>query len=345
MSGYKAKSNNNDSNQKNNNNDKKSKNNASSLKDNIQKKGASMALQAMGVPKPLADMGAKQVQNNHLGKKASPAQVAKQHESKKKNESEKKDNESDKSKNQSNSNSKLKNAKNAVNNFKKAQDEGDTIKVAISFVKMMIAVAPVVVILLPFLIILLVLVSIQSIFSDVNDVDNMNKINPISASIGGGAPTSTDGIQGQFYAPIQKSGVTMYGADSNNSGFNHDISAATGTEVYAAADGTATFYSVYNSDGKLVSYGNYIVLTTSDNYEFRYGHLSELSGYSLKYGAGSTYPSSCNDCPKYEYGSRTVKKGEVIGKVGESGNASGAHLHFEIKKDGTRVAPESYVGY
>ena len=49
--------------------------------------------------------------------------------------------------------------------------------------------------------------------------------------------------------------------------------------------------------------------------------------------------------PKYEYGSRTVKKGEGIGKVGESGNASGAHLHFEIKKDGTRVAPESYVGY
>ncbi|MGN0973736.1 MAG: M23 family metallopeptidase [Bacilli bacterium] len=344
MSGYQAKSNN-DNNKKSNNNDKNSKDNASSLKDNIQRKGASMALQAMGVPKPLADVGANMAQKNNLGKKTNPAQLAKQHQSKKKNESEKNDNESDKSKNQSNSNSKLKNAKNAVNNFKNAQDEGNTIKIAISFVKMMIAVGPVVIILLPFLIILLVLVSVQSIFSDVNDVDNMNKLNPISASIGGGTPTSTDGIQGQFYAPIQKSGVTMYGADSNNSGFNHDISAETGTEVYAAADGTATFYSVHNSNGKLVSYGNYIILTTSDNYEFRYGHLSELSGYSLKYGAGSTYPSSCNDCPKYEYGSRTVKKGEVIGKVGESGNASGAHLHFEIRKDGTRVAPESYVGY
>lgn len=348
MSGYRAKSNNDNNNQNTSN----SKNSVPSLKDDLRQQGASMALQALGVPKPLADIGTEKAQNNNLGKKANPAQVAKQHESKKTNDSakknksdEKEDNETDKSKNQSNSNSKLKNAKKAINNFKSAQNEDSMIKVIITFIKMLVAIAPIIILLLPLFLLFIVLVIAEVYLGKFNVVDNLFKLDPISASIGGEAPTSTDGIQGQFYAPIQKNGVTMYGADSNNSGFNHDISAETGTEVYAAADGTATFYSVHNSNGNLVSYGNYIILTTSDNYEFRYGHLSELSGYSLKYGAGSTYPSSCDDCPKYEYGSRIVKKGEIIGKVGESGNASGAHLHLEVWKDGTRVAPESYFGY
>lgn len=341
MSGYRAKSNNDNNNQNTSN----SKNSVPSLKDDLRQKGASMALQALGVPKPLADIGAKKAQNNNLGKKTNPAQIAKQHESKKKDsDSEKKNhgdeqegNKSDKSKNQSNSNSKLKNAKNAVNNFKNAQDEGNTIKVAISFVKMMIVVAPIVIVLLPLILLFLVLLFANSIISEFNFIDNLYRLQPINLSV-------SSGMQNQFYAPIQKSGISMYGADSKNDGFNHDISAETGTEVYAAADGTATFYSVY-SNGNLASYGNYIVLTTSDNYEFRYGHLSELSGYSLKYGSNSTYPSSCQNCQKYEYGSRSVKKGEIIGKVGESGNAKGAHLHFEIWKDGVRVAPENYVGY
>ena len=38
-----------------------------------------------------------------------------------------------------------------------------------------------------------------------------------------------------------------------------------------------------------------------------------------------------------------VKQGEVIGYVGMTGNSTGNHLHFEVRKDGRSVDPAEYV--
>ena len=40
---------------------------------------------------------------------------------------------------------------------------------------------------------------------------------------------------------------------------------------------------------------------------------------------------------------RTVKRGQIIGRVGKSGNATGYHLHYEVRLRGTPADPRSYL--
>jgi murein DD-endopeptidase MepM/ murein hydrolase activator NlpD len=40
-----------------------------------------------------------------------------------------------------------------------------------------------------------------------------------------------------------------------------------------------------------------------------------------------------------------VRKGDVVGKAGNTGTSTGIHLHFEILKDGKHVNPLSYVRF
>jgi murein DD-endopeptidase MepM/ murein hydrolase activator NlpD len=85
-----------------------------------------------------------------------------------------------------------------------------------------------------------------------------------------------------------------------------DYAAPSGTEVVAAASGTVTEVS---SGG---AYGNRIVIQHDDGTYTSYSHLSSI------------------DVSKGE----KVTAGEHIGKVGSTGNSTGAHLHFEVTKGG-----------
>lgn len=94
-----------------------------------------------------------------------------------------------------------------------------------------------------------------------------------------------------------------------------DLRAASGTNVYAA-DGGKVVYA-----GWLGTYG-YLVRIQHDNGDMTYyAHLSRISVSS---------------------GSR-VYKGQIIAKSGATGNVTGAHLHFEIRKNGSTVNPVSYL--
>jgi murein DD-endopeptidase MepM/ murein hydrolase activator NlpD len=90
-----------------------------------------------------------------------------------------------------------------------------------------------------------------------------------------------------------------------------DISTEKGQPVYATADGTVETAS-YTGD-----YGNLIVIKHGFGLVTRYGHLSR---YNVKPGS-------------------QVKRGDVIGFVGATGRATGAHVHYEILANGQLINP------
>jgi len=94
-----------------------------------------------------------------------------------------------------------------------------------------------------------------------------------------------------------------------------DIALPEGTEIKAGLDGTVTT-SEFND-----SYGNYVIIKNSDGYELRYAHMLERS---VSVG-------------------NVVKIGDMIGKVGSTGNSTGPHLHLELLKDGERMNPIFYM--
>jgi murein DD-endopeptidase MepM/ murein hydrolase activator NlpD len=91
-----------------------------------------------------------------------------------------------------------------------------------------------------------------------------------------------------------------------------DFTAPTGTPIYATADGRVKEAS-FNSGG----YGNNVVIDHGFGYETLYAHMVRI-----KARAG-----------------QTVKRGEVIGWVGSTGKSTGAHLHYEVIKNGVKVDP------
>jgi murein DD-endopeptidase MepM/ murein hydrolase activator NlpD len=94
-----------------------------------------------------------------------------------------------------------------------------------------------------------------------------------------------------------------------------DFAAPTGTPIYAAGGGTV------EEVGPKGSYGNYIRIRHNKEIATAYAHMS-------RFGAGM------------RRGAR-VGQGEVIGYVGTTGRSTGAHLHYEIVKNGQQVNPLS----
>lgn len=94
-----------------------------------------------------------------------------------------------------------------------------------------------------------------------------------------------------------------------------DLAADTGTAIACFADGTVT------AVGESSSYGKYCTVTHANGCTTLYAHCGRISVSS---GAA-------------------VKKGEKLGEVGETGMATGPHLHFELQKDGVYLNPIYYV--
>lgn len=90
-----------------------------------------------------------------------------------------------------------------------------------------------------------------------------------------------------------------------------DLKAAYGREVPAAAAGRVTFA------GEQGGYGQTVVVEHAGGFTTRYAHLS-----SIAVSAG-----------------QQLADGVVIGRVGQSGRATGPHLHFEVTRDGKALDP------
>lgn len=116
---------------------------------------------------------------------------------------------------------------------------------------------------------------------------------------------------GMYYSSGQYHGAVDFGAAGIN-----------GAPVYAVADGYVVTSTRLNG-----SYGNYIIIAHYNGLYTLYAHGQDGS---RKVSAG-----------------QTVKKGQQIMNVGSTGNSTGPHLHFEVRRSpGTysnRVDPRIYL--
>lgn len=94
-----------------------------------------------------------------------------------------------------------------------------------------------------------------------------------------------------------------------------DFTADIGTEIYATGDGV-----IEAIDSKLSGYGHHVVINHGFGYQTLYAHMSRVS---VRPG-------------------EKVKRGQVIGYVGNTGTSTGPHLHYEVLKNGQKVDPAFY---
>lgn len=117
-----------------------------------------------------------------------------------------------------------------------------------------------------------------------------------------------------------------YGWRWNHSEFHKGIDIAGGgiygAEIVAADAGTVAFSGDQEVHGAYGGYGNVVVIDHGNGIMTLYGHMSRRV-----VGTGDN-----------------VAKGDVIGYVGASGQATGPHCHFEIRVDGSAQDPMGYLG-
>lgn len=118
-----------------------------------------------------------------------------------------------------------------------------------------------------------------------------------------------------FIKPVIGTTTSRYGPRWGTTHRGTDIAASTGTPIKAAAAGTVTF------SGKYSTYGNLIIISHGNGVQTYYGHCSALI-------------AKVGDC---------VTQGQLIAKVGATGNASGPHLHFEIRINDVAYNAELYI--
>jgi len=94
-----------------------------------------------------------------------------------------------------------------------------------------------------------------------------------------------------------------------------DFRGPIGTPIYATADGIVV--KAEYSGG----YGRHVVIDHGYGYETLYAHMSEL---------------------QVEVGDR-VKRGDLVGALGNTGRSSGPHLHYEVHREGQPVNPRYYL--
>lgn len=158
--------------------------------------------------------------------------------------------------------------------------------------------------------------------------------------------TNIPGLTYDYSMPINSGARTN---DYTSTHYGIDIGVVSGTSVYAITGGSAKYRTAYEKEGTtkvMVSYGNFIELTFNNNKAY-YTHLSSFAnGYTAKtYANASPVRGASSNTLYDEHGTiATVTKSQLLGATGNSGNSTGAHLHFEIRENGTTIVdPYKYI--
>lgn len=120
-------------------------------------------------------------------------------------------------------------------------------------------------------------------------------------------------INGRVTSPFGYRTHPVFGSRKLHSGL--DVSAPRGTPIAATSGGTV-IYTGYRG-----GYGNTVIVDHGGGFTSLYAHMSEIG---ISNGAA-------------------VDRGDILGRVGATGTATGNHLHFEIRLNGKAVNPAPYL--
>lgn len=123
---------------------------------------------------------------------------------------------------------------------------------------------------------------------------------------------------GRFIWPVNGTFTSPFGPRWGRLHAGIDIAAAEGTPIRAADDGTVLLMQGTGASG---GYGNYTCVGHG-------GGLSTCYAHQVRFATSQ---------------GADVSKGQVIGYVGNTGNSFGAHLHFEVRVNGSPVDPMRYL--
>ena len=120
-------------------------------------------------------------------------------------------------------------------------------------------------------------------------------------------------VGGSVNSPFGPREKPTPGASSDHKGV--DLKASEGQTVKASADGVVSFA------GEQRGYGKIVIIDHTGDIQTAYAHLSSISVSK----------------------DAEVAQGDTIGAAGQTGTATGPHLHFEVRKNDTRVDPMDYI--
>ncbi|MEY4616642.1 MAG: hypothetical protein RJB66_1602 [Pseudomonadota bacterium] len=95
-----------------------------------------------------------------------------------------------------------------------------------------------------------------------------------------------------------------------------DLAAARGTPIFASHGG----HVIYAGSG-FKGYGRFVIVEFGDRWATFYGHLDRIL---VQQG-------------------QSIKKGQIIGRMGRTGRATGNHLHFELRRDRKALDPIAFL--
>jgi murein DD-endopeptidase MepM/ murein hydrolase activator NlpD len=121
-----------------------------------------------------------------------------------------------------------------------------------------------------------------------------------------------------FLWPVRGRVLATYGERGgglHNDGIN--IAAAKGTPVHAAENGVVAY-----AGNEIRGFGNLLLIKHADGFMTAYAH---------------------NDALLVQHGD-VVRRGQVVARVGQTGNVAQPQLHFEVRKGTQAIDPESVLG-
>ena len=129
----------------------------------------------------------------------------------------------------------------------------------------------------------------------------------------GARPSGPPIVKGWMSSPYGERVDPISGKKAWHEGM--DFAGAKGSEVIAVANGVVVFA------GYLDGYGQMVEISHGKDLRTRYGHHEEVLVHA----------------------GQSVKRGDVIALMGNSGRSTGPHVHFEVLKEGRPVNPARYV--